>query len=72
LHSKEIGDFCSSQNIIRAIKSRKVRWVEHDARMMKKNAYRVLVRKRDNKPLVIYRCKCEVDIERRVKGRRWK
>jgi len=46
--------------------------VEHDARMMKKNAYRVLVRKRDNKPLVIYRCKCEVDIERRVKGRRWK
>ena len=32
---------------------------------------RVLVRKRENKPLVIYRRKCEVAIERYVQERRW-
>jgi len=53
LHVEEIHDFCSSQNIIRAIKSRKMRWAGHVAPMMK-SAYRVLVRKRDKKPLVIY------------------
>lgn len=30
------------------------------------------MRKRDNKPLVLYRRKCEVDIKRCFKGRRWK
>lgn len=32
---------------------------------------RVLVRKREDKPLVIYRRKCEVSIERCVQERRW-
>ena len=54
MHNEEINDFFSSQNIIRAIKSRKMRWAGHVARMMKKSACRVLVRKRDNKPLVIH------------------
>jgi hypothetical protein len=31
-----------------------MRWAGHVARVMKKSAYRILVRKRDNKPLVIF------------------
>jgi hypothetical protein len=45
LHSEELHDLCSTQNIIRVIKSRIMRWVEHVTRMAKKrNAYRVLMR----------------------------
>jgi hypothetical protein len=55
LHNDEIHYYyCSSQNIIREIKSRKMRWAGHVARMIKKSACRVLVRKRDNEPLVVY------------------
>jgi predicted GTPase len=36
------------------MKSMKMKWAGHVARMMKKRAYRVLVRKHDNKPLVIF------------------
>jgi hypothetical protein len=33
LHNEELNDLYSSPNIIRGIKSRRMRWVEHVARM---------------------------------------
>ena len=33
LHNKELDDLCSSPNIVRVIKSRKIRWAGHVARM---------------------------------------
>jgi hypothetical protein len=33
VHEKELNDLHSSQSIIRVIKSRRMRWVEHVARM---------------------------------------
>ena len=50
LHNKELYDLYSSQNIIRIIKSRRMRWVGHLARMEDKiGAYRVLMRRPDGK-----------------------
>jgi hypothetical protein len=50
LHSGEIHNFYSSPDIIRQIKSRKMRWAEHVARMVdRRNMYRVLVRKPEGK-----------------------
>jgi hypothetical protein len=44
LHNEELNDLYSSPNIIRVIKSRRMRWVGHVARMGKgRGAYRVLV-----------------------------
>jgi hypothetical protein len=52
LHNEELHNLYSSPNIIRMIKSRRMRWVEHIARMggentnrEKRNAYRILVGK---------------------------
>jgi hypothetical protein len=46
LHNEELYDLYSSPNIIRRIKSRRMRWVGHVARMGEKiNAYRLLVGK---------------------------
>jgi hypothetical protein len=39
----------SSQNIIRMIKLRKIRWAGHVARMEKRNSYRILVGKPEGK-----------------------
>jgi len=33
LHNEELNDFYASPNIVRVIKSRRMRWVEHVARM---------------------------------------
>jgi hypothetical protein len=33
LHNEELYDLCSSPSIIRIIKSRRMRWAEHVARM---------------------------------------
>ena len=33
LHNEELNDLCSSPNIVRVIKSRKMRWAGHVARM---------------------------------------
>jgi predicted ABC-class ATPase len=47
LHNEELDDLYSSPSIIRIIKSRRMRWVGHVARMgEKRNAYRLLVGKR--------------------------
>jgi hypothetical protein len=44
LHNEELNDLYSSPNIIRVIKSRRMRWVGHVARMGEgRDAYRVLV-----------------------------
>jgi hypothetical protein len=46
LHNEELRNLYSSPNIIRIIKSRRMRWAGHVARMgEKRNAYRILVGK---------------------------
>jgi hypothetical protein len=46
LYNEELHDLYSSPSIIRIIKSRRMRWMGHVARMgEKRNAYRFLVRK---------------------------
>ena len=46
LHNEELNDLYSSPNIVRVIKSRRIRWAGHVARMdEERGAYRVLVGK---------------------------
>jgi hypothetical protein len=43
LHNKELHNLFSSSNIIGMIKSRRIRWAGHVARMgEKRNAYRII------------------------------
>jgi hypothetical protein len=50
LHNEELRDLYSSQSIIRIIKSRRIRWAGHVARMgEKRNAYRLFVGKPERK-----------------------
>jgi hypothetical protein len=50
LHNEELRDLYSSPNIIRIIKSRRMRWAGHVARMgEKRNVYRLLVGKPEGK-----------------------
>jgi hypothetical protein len=50
LHNEELRDFYNAPSIIRIIKSRRMRWVGHVARMgEKRNAYRLLVGKPEGK-----------------------
>jgi hypothetical protein len=50
LHNEELRNLYSSPSIIRTIKSRRMRWVGHVARMgEKRNAYRILVVKPEGK-----------------------
>jgi hypothetical protein len=50
LHNEGLHDLYSSPSIIRIIKSRRMRWASHVARMGKKmNAYRLLVGKPEGK-----------------------
>jgi hypothetical protein len=50
LHNEELRDLYSSPSIIRIIKSGRMRWVGHAARMgEKRNAYRLLVGKPEGK-----------------------
>jgi hypothetical protein len=59
LHNEELHNLYSSPNIIRMIKSRRMRWAGHVARMgVTRNAYRILVRKAEVKrPLRRPRCR---------------
>jgi hypothetical protein len=53
LHNEELHNLYSSPNIIRMIKSRWMRWAGHVARMgEKRNAYRILVGKPEDKRLL--------------------
>jgi hypothetical protein len=50
LHNEELHNLYSSPNIIRIIKSRRMRWVGHVARMGEtRNAYRIFVGKLERK-----------------------
>jgi hypothetical protein len=50
LHNDELHDLYSSANIVRVIKSRRMRWTGHVARMREgKGAYKVLVEKPESK-----------------------
>jgi hypothetical protein len=50
LHNKELRDLCSSPNIIRIIKLRRMRWAGHVVRIdEKRNAYRLCVGKPEGK-----------------------
>jgi hypothetical protein len=50
LHDEVLNDKDSSRNIVRVIKSRRMRWAGHVARMGdRRGVYRVLVRKRERK-----------------------
>jgi len=50
LHNEELSDLYCSTNIIRVIKSRRMRWAGHVARMgERRGVYRVLVGKREGK-----------------------
>jgi len=52
LHNEEFNDLNSSPNFIRVIKSRRMGWAWHVARMGERIAYRVLVGKpQEKKPL---------------------
>jgi hypothetical protein len=54
LHNEELRDLYSSPSIIRIIKSRRMRWADHVARIGEmRNAYRLLVGKPEGQtPLV--------------------
>ena len=44
LHNEELNDLYSSPNIVRVVKSRRMRWAGHVARMVEeRGVYRVLV-----------------------------
>jgi hypothetical protein len=60
LYNEELRDLYSSPSIIRIIKSRRMRWVGHVARMgEKRNAYKLLVGKPEGKrPLGRPRRRC--------------
>jgi len=50
LHNEELSDLYSSPNIVQVIKSRRMRWAEHVARMgEERGAYRVFVGKPEGK-----------------------
>ena len=53
VHNEEINGLYSSHNIFWVIKSRRMRWVGHVARMgERRGVYRVLVRKPERKRLL--------------------
>jgi len=50
LHNEELNDLCSSPNITRVMKSRRMRWAGHVAHMGEERGfYRVLVEKTEGK-----------------------
>jgi len=66
LHNEELNDLYCSSNIVRVIKSRRMRWAGHVARMREgRGAYRVLVGKpRGKRPLGRNRLRWEDNIKK--------
>jgi hypothetical protein len=73
LHNEELHKLYSSPNIIIMIKSRRMRWAGHVARMGKKrNEYRILVRKLERKkPRGRPRCRWVDNIEMDLREVGW-
>jgi hypothetical protein len=65
LHNDELHDLYSSLNIVRVVKSRRMRWAGHVARMGEgRGVYRVLVGRPEGKrPLGRPRCRWEDNIK---------
>ena len=65
LHEEELNDLFSSPNNVRVIKSRRMRWAGHVARMgERRGVYRVLVWKPEGKrPMGRPRCRWEDNIK---------
>ena len=64
LHNEDLNNLYSSPNIVRVIKSRRMRWTGHVARMgERRGVYRVLVGKpKGRRPLGRLRCRWEDNI----------
>ena len=60
MHNEELNDLYSSPNIVRVIKSRRMRWTGHVAHMSEeRGVYRVLVRKPEGRrPMGRPRSRC--------------
>jgi hypothetical protein len=73
LRKEELRDLYSSSSTIRIIKSRRIRWAGHVARMgEKRNTYRLLVGKPEGKrPLGRPRCKWVYNIRMDVVDVEW-
>jgi hypothetical protein len=73
LHNAELHNLYSSPNIIRMIKSRRMRWAGHVARTREKsNAYRILVGKPEEKrPLERQRRRWVDNIKRDLREIEW-
>jgi hypothetical protein len=73
LHNEKFNNWYSLPKMIRMIKSRWVRWVEHATCMReKRNAYRVLVGKQERKrPLERRRCRWEDNIKINLRETGW-
>jgi hypothetical protein len=73
LHNEELNDLYSSPNIIRVIKSRRMRWAGHVARVgEKRGAYRILVgRPEGRRPLGRPRHRWEDNIKMYIQKVGW-
>ena len=57
LHNDGLNDLYCSPNIVRVVKSRRMRWAGNVTRMGKTGVYRVLVGKQGKRPLGRPRCR---------------
>jgi hypothetical protein len=72
VHNEELQNLHASPNIIRVIKSRRTRWVEHIVRMGEmENSYKILVGKYEGKKQLgrpTFRCEDDIKVDRTKLG----
>jgi hypothetical protein len=72
LHNEELQNLYSSPSIIRMIKSRRMTWIKHVARMgEKRNAYRILVGKPEGNAPLGSRRRRQVNIKMDLREIEW-
>jgi hypothetical protein len=72
MHNEELHNSYSSPNMMRIIKSRRMRWTGHVERMGERNAYRILVGKPGGKrPLGIPRRRWVDNIKKDLREIGW-